>query len=110
MSYKWRPSKAQRKAFAIRMQDPTERQHYESRKAVKSEARRANSQFDYNSAGGKYVPHKYQYESAEEMLQSGALTIEQIEAAELVISAYACNQSVHHDYIHIVNEWERRTK
>ncbi|MBP6238814.1 MAG: hypothetical protein KA270_17370 [Saprospiraceae bacterium] len=64
MSYKWKPSKTAKKAFVIKMQDPTEAQAYEDRKKAKADKRRAGSNFDYYTAGGYYVPTKYQYDAA----------------------------------------------
>jgi hypothetical protein len=103
MSYKWKPSAAQKKAFALKMQDPAGQAAYEERKAHKAETRRATSKFDYELAGGKYVPTKSQYEFCCQNYTKFS-TPEEKSAADIVISGYACNQSVHHDYIHVVNE------
>ncbi len=105
---KWRPNKAQRKAFAIRMQQDTEfaKEYYE-RKEERERKRRANSKFDYEKAGGFYVPTQFQHDKAIEFLGSD-LTIEQQEACEIVIAGYCANAKVHHDYIHIVNELIRK--
>ncbi len=108
MAYKWRPSKAQRKAFAERMKDPAEQAAYEERKQARADKRRAGSKFSYESAGGRFVPTQYQYEHACKMLASGNLTDEEDTAARMVSSGYVCNNAVHHDFIHIVNEHARR--
>jgi len=108
MSYKWRPSKSQRKEFAIRMQDPDERSAYEERKEAKAEKRRANSSFNYNSAGGNYVPTEFQYKSAIKLLGNNNLTSEQKDACNQVMYGYDCKEKIHHDYIHIINELERK--
>lgn len=107
MGYKWKPSASQRKAFAAKMQDPTERAEYEQRKATRADRRRFGSKFDYNSAGGMYVPTQNQYDCAMRYLQTKELTHEQQEACNMVMSAYSCQDKVHHDYIHIVNELVR---
>jgi len=106
MGYKWRPSKSQRRAFAQRMQNEDERLAYEERKRKREEKRRENSTFNYESAGGNYIPTEHQYHVANEMMR-GDCTPQQINAATLVISAFVCNERVHHDYIHIVNEYYR---
>lgn len=110
MSYRWRPSKSQARAFAERMtNDPEFAAAYEARKEAKADKRRANSAFSYDSAGGRFVPHKYQNQTACQMLYGSAkLTAEEDEAARRVTSGFACNERVHHDQIHIVNEWDRR--
>ena len=104
MGYKWKPSASQRKAFAIRMQNPDERAAYEARKQAKAEERRATSKFDYASAGGMYIPTQFQYEQAMKYLHTPGISHEQLDACNMVISGYACNERIHHDYIHIVNE------
>lgn len=109
MSYsrKWKPSAAQRRAFAQRMQDPEERVAYEQRKEQRAAQRKAKSNYDYATAGGSYVPTKQQHDAAMEMCASGQCTDEQLNAANQVAEAYACNTEVSHDMIHIVNEWIR---
>lgn len=103
MAYKWKPSAAQRKAFAIKMQDPTEKAAYEKRKADKAEKRRSSSRFDYSTAGGFYVPSRAQHDYAV-FDRSMNTTDEHDQACDMVASAYACNTPVEHDSIHIVNE------
>lgn len=102
MSYKWKPSASQRKAFAEKMKNPAEQAAYEERKNQKAEKRRAGSQFDYATAGGQYIPTQSQYDYACSM--HSKLTGEIKQAFDLLISAYTCNQKVHHDIIHQVNE------
>lgn len=104
MGYKWKPSASQRKAFAAKMQNPIERAKYEQSKIEKAYKRRADSKFEYNSAGGMYVPTQHQYDCAIRYLQTKELTHEQQDACNMVTSAYICQDKVHHDYIHIVNE------
>lgn len=102
-AYKWKPSASQRKAFAQKMQDPEERSAYEKRKKDKEDKRRSTSKFDYNTAGGKYIPTRTQHDF---VLSHGDLfkTTEEKEAADMVMSGYIMNDKVKHDYIHIVNE------
>jgi len=109
MSYKWKPSKSQRRAFAERMQDPKEQAEYYARKEARAEKRRARSQFDYNTAGGKYVPTKDQYNAAMDFMMTAALTDQQKSACDMVIYGYNFQEKVHHDHIHIVNELRRAT-
>jgi len=103
MNYKWKPSKAQKRAFAEKMKDPAEQAAYEDRKRLKAEHRRAGSQFDYESAGGRYTPTQAQYEFCMQNMSKFVIGIEK-DAANQVMGGHVCNQSVHHDYIHIVNE------
>ena len=102
--YKWKPSASQRKAFAQKMQDPYEKAEYEARKQAKLDKNRAGSQFDYNTAGGNYVPTSTQYEYAIKFLGSMDLTPEQENACNMVISGYMMQDKIRHDDIHIVNE------
>lgn len=103
MNYKWKPSKSQRREFAIRMQDPVEVANYEQRKLNKIEKRRANSNFDYSSAGGHYVPTKAQYDFCAVHPELFNTPTEQ-DALNNVSYGYLCNEKIHHDFIHIVNE------
>lgn len=103
MAYKWRPSRAQRQAFALKMQDPNEQAAYEQRKADKLEKKRTASKFDYPTAGGSYVPTRAQHDYAV-FDRSMNTTDEHDNACNMVASAYACNDKCDHDYIHIVNE------
>lgn len=107
--YKWKPNKTQRRDFAIKMQDPEFRRDYEERKQKRAEKRRAKSKFDYEKAGGFYIPTQFQYESAHKLLNSHP-TKEQEEACFFVISGYLDGSKVHHDYIHLVNEFNRSNK
>lgn len=104
MAYKWRPSKSQRKEFANKMKDPYERAEYEARKQERADKRRAGSKFDYQSAGGFYVPTKAQSDYAYKFFLELELTQEQRDACTFVIAAYSGQEKVHHDFIHIVNE------
>lgn len=103
MGYKWSPSKSQKREFAIRMQDEKEREAYEERKIQKAEKRRSGSKFDYNTAGGFYVPTKAQFDFCLSNINLFK-TPQEINALNMVMSAYTCNEKTHHDYIHIVNE------
>jgi len=104
MKYKWHPSKSQKREFAQNMQDPQFANDYYKRKEQKAENRRSQSKFDYDSAGGNYVPTKEQANQAYNFLISKELTSEQIEACNMVFSAYSSNEKCNHDFIHIVNE------
>jgi hypothetical protein len=107
-SKKWKPSAAQKKAFVEKMQDPAEAAAYEARKQARETKRRAGSRFGYETAGGRYVPTQSQYVYACRMLAGGGLTEDEDTAARMVCSAYACNEAVHHDMIHLINEHGRR--
>lgn len=108
---KWRPTALQRKEFALRMQNPEEREKYEQEKFAKElakrEKNREQSKYDYATAGGYYAPTFYQRQTAINML-SQEITSEQREAANMVLSAHDAGISTHHDYIHVVNEFERQ--
>ena len=106
MGYRWKPSASQRKAFAEKMQDPEEKAAYYERKEARADARRSTSQFDYCSAGGNYVPTQAQYEAAIRF-KWRELTPIQDDACNQVMYGYSCQEKVHHDYIHIVNELNR---
>jgi len=103
MAYKWKPNAAQRKEYARKMNDPHERAEIEAKKEAKAVKRRLKSKFDYNKAGGNYIPTSSQYEAAAEHLGPN-LTAEQGNACNIVMSGYIMNEKVHHDFIHIVNE------
>ena len=105
MAYKWKPSKSQRRAFAERMNnDPAYAAAYYARKEERKAKNRADSRFDYDSAGGFYVPTLLQSDFANKMLKKPHLTDEQKEACFEVCNAYCFQRKTHHDYIHIVNE------
>lgn len=106
-NYRWRPNASQRRAFAEKMKDPQEQQAYNDRKEARAASRRAGSSFDYTTAGGSYVPTRAQHDYAvfdRSMNETG----EHDDACNMVASAFACNEKVHHDYIHIVNELIRK--
>ena len=107
MAYKWKPSKAQRTEFAQRMQNSEEKAAYEARKTTKAEKRRSTSSFEYNTAGGNYVPTKTQHDFCFNNIHLFQTSEEQ-QASNMVIYGYSCQEKVHHDYIHIVNEKQRK--
>lgn len=110
MAYKWKPSKSARREFAQKMQNDTQfAADYYAKKESKKAKKRDGSKFDYNSAGGEYVPTKDQYNAAMSFLQNGQLTTEQEQACNMVTSAYSLQDKCHHDNIHIVNELRRST-
>lgn len=107
MSYKWRPSKTQRREFAIRMQDQVEKEAYNQRQKEKADKRRSGSRFDYKSAGGNYIPTKAQHDfcfSHSDMFE----TIDEQAARNDILFGYSNREKCHHDQIHIVNEKIRR--
>jgi len=106
MAYKWKPSAAQRRAFAEKMQIPEEAAAYEQRKTDKANKRRSTSQFDYEKAGGSYVPTKEQHDFCINHYELFASVNEQA-AANDVMYGYSCSEKVHHDSIHVVNEKRR---
>jgi hypothetical protein len=103
MVYKWRPNASQKRAFAEKMQNPDEAKAYGERKAAKEAERRSGSAFDYNTAGGYYVPTQAQFDFCLANMDL-FVTPEEISAANQIMSGYSANEKVHHDLIHIVNE------
>lgn len=102
-SRKWRPSASQRREFAQNMQDPQYAAAYYERKEARSTKRRANSKFDYESAGGMYIPTRVQYDFSVSHIDMFN-TPEERKAANMVLFGFNCQEKVHHDAIHIVNE------
>lgn len=114
--YRWRPSQKQRKEFKEMMQDPEKKHEYDLEKAERDikkqeaerkrqEKNRNNSKFNYDTAGGYYIPTKAQYDFSINNVDKG--TIEQQQAMNEVINGYMDDDKIHHDYIHIVNEMIR---
>ncbi|MBN1969610.1 MAG: hypothetical protein JW870_09605 [Candidatus Delongbacteria bacterium] len=108
MAYKWKPNATQRREFKERMQDPILRAEHEQNKANGAAKKRSSSKFDYESASGYYLPTKIQFDASNRMLFSD-VSEEQKTAANNIISAHVCGFKTHHDNIHIVNEWIRKT-
>lgn len=106
MSYKWKPSKAQRKEFAQRMKNPEEQAEYLARKSEKSRKRRSESKFGYESAGGSFIPTQAQYQFV--MNYTGIFTDTEQNAANQIIFGFTCNEVIRHDDIHIINELIRK--
>ncbi len=100
---KWKPNKSARRAFALKMQDPVEATAYQARKTERADKRRANSKFDYESAGGSYIPTKAQFDYCLANI-SESMAIDTQTAFNEVMFGYSNSEKVHHDYIHIVNE------
>jgi hypothetical protein len=88
------------------MQDPEEQAAYEARKRSRIEKRQSTSRFDYESAGGNYVPTEAQHDFCV-FNRPSEMTPEQEDACNIVAGGYICQEKVHHDYIHIVNELMR---
>jgi hypothetical protein len=110
MGRKWKPTKAQRREFAERMAtDTAYSELYYQRKKKVAERKRLASKFDYQTAGGDYVPTKAQFEAAFDLLNLNP-TAEQKEACDMVLYGYSCKEKVHHDFIHLVNDYIRSKK
>lgn len=109
MANKWRPSASQRREFAERMKDPSEAAAYEARKQEKLQKKRAGSKFDYNSAGGNYVPTREQHDFCFNNMHLFE-GLEEENAANEVMRGFSCNEKIHHDFIHVVNEKRRAQK
>lgn len=101
----WKPSKKQKREFAEKMQNPEFAAAYYERKRQREEKRRSNSKFDYNSAGGYFAPSILQVRAAKGLLNSDNEELRN--AAEAIYNADLNASKVHHDYIHIINEWLR---
>lgn len=108
MAYKWRPSATQRKEFAIKMQnDPEYAKAYNERKRKREEKRRAESKYDYNSAGGYYIPTREQHDAAWELLDN-TMDSDIQDSCNQVIFGYTCKEKIFHDHIHVINEFRRK--
>jgi len=104
MAYKWRPSKTQAREFAKKMKEDEEFANaYYERKIAKQEKNRTSSKFDYDSAGGYYVPTESQYDFCMKNMHLFK-TDDELSAMNKVICSYMNNMKTHHDDIHIVNE------
>lgn len=99
----WKPSRSQAREFANNMKDPEFADAYYGRKKEKEDKRRSTSKFDYNTAGGNYVPTQAQYEF---VMNNPSLftTDEEKDAANMVMYGYTNKEKIQHDFIHIVNE------
>jgi hypothetical protein len=98
MSYKWKPSASQRRAFAEKMQDPKEKEAYEIRKREKK--------YYENWKDKDFVPTKEQNDFCFAHMDLFT-TPEERDAANMVISGYSCQEKTNHAFIHIVNEKRR---
>jgi hypothetical protein len=103
MAYKWKPSKTAKREFAQKMQDSDFASDYYTRKEAKAQKRRSTSNFDYEKAGGEYIPTKFQHDFCFSHMPEFT-DFKVIEAANLVMYGYTCQEKVHHDFIHIINE------
>jgi len=107
MRHKWKPTQAQRREFAERMAtDTAYSDSYYQRKKKVAEKKRSASKFDYQTAGGEYIPTESQFKAAFELLNLNP-TAEQKEACNMVWYGYSCEEKVHHDFIHLINEYIR---
>ena len=98
MGYKWKPNATQRREFAERMKDPNEREAYETRKREKNAYQ--------NWKDKDFVPTREQHDFCFDNMHL-FLTPEEVNAANMVMYGYSCNEKVNHCYIHIVNEKRR---
>ena len=102
MAYKWKPSKTARREFAQKMnEDSGFAADYYERKEQKAEKRRASSSFDYQTAGGFYVPTRAQYDFAINAIYRDG---DEKQAIDMVVYGFSCNEKIHHDFIHVINE------
>ena len=107
MRHKWKPTQAQRREFAERMAtDTAYSDSYYQRKKKVAEKKRSASKFDYQTAGGEYRPTESQFKAAFDLLNLNP-TAEQKEACNMVWYGYSCEEKVHHDFIHLINEYIR---
>jgi len=107
MGHKWKPTQAQRREFAERMAtDTAYSDSYYQRKKKVAEKKRSASKFDYQTAGGEYIPTESQFKAAFDLLNLNP-TAEQKEACNMVWYGYSCEEKVHHDFIHLINEYIR---
>lgn len=103
MGYRWKPNASQRRDFAERMKDPEEQKSYEERKRAKNTYSDNPLSFKHKS----FIPTQFQNDQARKFLSMNKLTSEQQDACSQVIYGYGCQEKIHHDYIHIVNELTR---
>lgn len=101
MAYRWKPNATQRREFSEKMKDEKERKAYEDRKRYK------NSYAGFNDK--KFIPTKMQYDYTMHLI---GLNYESMSnkvkiAANIVSSAFVCQDKIHHDYIHIINSIHR---
>ena len=82
---------------------------YYQRKEQRAEKKRSTSKFDYQTAGGECIPTESQNKAAFELLNLNP-TPEQKEACNMVLYGYSCKEKVHHDFIHLINEYIRNKK
>lgn len=104
MGYRWKPSANQRKEFAEKMQDPIQKQIYEENKRAKNTYSDNSRSFKHKS----FIPTSSQYENALKFTTI-ELNGEQSNACNQVIYGYTCQEKIHHDYIHIINEMTRNS-
>lgn len=103
MKYRWKPSASQKRAFAERMKDLEEQRMYEEKKRAKNTYSGDPRSFKHKS----FVPTENQYKVSWKMLNDDRCTKEQENSCNMIIYGYICQEKVHHDHIHIVNELTR---
>lgn len=104
MGYRWKPNASQRREFAERIKDPAEQAAYAERK-----------RHNHSYAGFKdksFIPTQQQYDYAMYLIGLGleSISYKVADAANMVTSAWVCQDKVHHDYIHIINSVQRGDK
>ena len=104
MAYKWKPNASQRRAFAQRMQNPEEKASYEERKHLRNSFEGfKNKEFVATREQHNFCLSNmnlaYKYDEEHEGNQITAK-----DAFNQVLYSFSCNEKIHHDYIHIVNE------
>jgi len=80
---------------------------YYQRKGNRAVKKRAGSGFDYQSAGGFYVPTRAQHDFA---MRNNYNNDEEKQAFDMVVYGYSCNEKIHPDFIHVINERIRNEK
>ena len=104
MAYRWKPNASQRREFAERMKNPEEQTAYLERKKIKNSYVGFKDKF--------FVPTKMQYDFAMSILSNGLSEMSHVtaNACNFIISAWVCQDKVHHDYIHVINSIQRGDK
>lgn len=103
MRYNWKPSKTQNREFALCMANATAYSKADhQRKEQRAETRRSASKFDYQTAGGEYIPTESQNKAAFELLNLNPTSVQK-EDCNMVLYGYSCKEKVHHDSIHLIN-------
>lgn len=104
---KWKPSKSQRREFAIKMQtDVDYAEAYNERKKRKKE--NFITSCEKLGSGFLCTATKEQHDFAV-FNRPSDLTAEQEDALNQVAFSFSCNEKIDHYYIHLVNELRRKS-